>query len=150
MLNSFSGSKQSKRFVCWNLVGHFFHKKTLKSTGKCRTIWYKFLKGDLIMFAEKSHSADATGRRKGSRLEARISAEDKEFLKRAADLQGCSLTEFVVRSAQDAARKAVKEHQIMSLTTRDTEAFAKALLKPPAPSKKLKRAAERYKKVMGE
>jgi uncharacterized protein (DUF1778 family) len=101
------------------------------------------------MFTDKSHSVDATSRRKGSRLEARISAEDKEFLKRAADLQGCSLTEFVVRSAQEAARKAVKEHQIMSLTNRDTEAFVKVLLKSPAPGKKLKRAAERYKKVMG-
>ena len=102
------------------------------------------------MITAKSHTADAASRRKGSRLEARISAEDKEFLKRAADLQGCSLTEFVVRSAREAARKAVKEHQIMSLSTRDTEAFVKALLKPPAPSKKLKRAAERYKKIMGE
>ena len=32
----------------------------------------------------------------------------------------------------------------------DTEAFVKMLLKPPAPSKKLKRAAMRYKKVMEE
>ena len=102
------------------------------------------------MLVDKSHNADATGRRKRSRLEARISAEEKELFKRAADLQGCSLTEFVVRSAQEAARKAVKEHQMMSLTARDTEVFVKALLKPPAPSKKLKRAAERYKKVMGE
>ena len=39
---------------------------------------------------------------------------------------------------------------MMSLTARDSEAFVKALLKPPAPSKKLKRAAERYKKVMGD
>ena len=101
------------------------------------------------MFTDKSHSVDATSRRKGSRLEARISAEDKEFLKRAADLQGCSLTEFVVRSAREAARKAVKEHQMMSLTARDTEAFVKVLLKSQAPGKNLKRAAERYKKVMG-
>ena len=36
------------------------------------------------------------------------------------------------------------------LTARDTEAFVKALLKPPVPSKKLKRAAERYKKFMGD
>ena len=100
------------------------------------------------MLTDKSHSADAPGRRKRSRLEARISAAEKELLKRAADLQGCTLTEFVVRSAQEAARKALKEHQMMSLTARDTEAFVKALLKPPAPSKKLKRAAERYKKVM--
>jgi len=102
------------------------------------------------MLADKSHNADATGRRKRSRLEARIGTEEKELLKRAADLQGCSLTEFVVRSAQEAARKTVKEHQMISLTARDTEAFVKALLKPPAPSKKLKRAAERYKKAMGE
>ncbi len=101
------------------------------------------------MLSDKSHSVDATSRRKGSRLEARISAEDKEFIKRAADLQGCSLTEFVVRSAQEAARKAIKEHQMMSLTARDTEAFVKVLSKPPLPGKNLKRAAERYKKVMG-
>ena len=102
------------------------------------------------MIVDRSDNADATDRRKRIRLEARISAEDKELLKRAADLQGCSLTEFVVRSAQEAARKAVKEHQMMSLTARDTKAFVKALLRPPAPSKKLKRAAARYKKFMEE
>ena len=67
------------------------------------------------MLVDKSHNADVTRRRKRSRLEARISAEEKELLKRAADLQGCSLTEFVVRSAQEAARKAVKEYQMMAL-----------------------------------
>lgn len=102
------------------------------------------------MLVDKSHNADVTRQRKRSRLEARISAEEKELLKQAADIQGCSLTEFVVRSAQEAARKAVKEHQMMSLTARDTEVFVKALLKPPAPSKKLKRAAARYKKAMEE
>ena len=99
---------------------------------------------------DKSHNVAATRRRKRSRLEARISAEQKELLKRAADLQGCSLTEFVVRSAQAAARKAIREHQVMSLTARDTEAFVKALLKPPVPSKKLKRSAERYNRVREE
>ena len=102
------------------------------------------------MLVDKSHNADVTRRRKRSRLEARISAEEKELLKRAAELQGCSLTEFVLRSAQEAARQTVKEHQMISLTARDTEAFVKALLKPPAPSKKLKCAAVRYKKVMEE
>ena len=102
------------------------------------------------MLVDKSHNVDIKRRRKTSRLEARISAEEKELLKWAADLQGCSLTEFVVRSEREAARKAVKEHQMMSLTARDTEAFVKALLKPPAPSKKLRRAATRYEKIMEE
>ena len=67
------------------------------------------------MLVDRSHNDDAIRRPKTSRLEARISAEDKELLKQAADLQGCSLTEFVVRSAQEAARKAVKEYLMMSL-----------------------------------
>jgi hypothetical protein len=87
----------------------------LKRTVTCRTTYHKSLNGDLIMLVGKSHNAHATRRRKTSRLEARISAEEKELLKRAADLQGCSLTEFVVRSAQEAARKAVKEYQMMAL-----------------------------------
>ena len=102
------------------------------------------------MFTDKSNNLAATGQRKRSRLEARISAEEKALLKQAADLEGCSLTEFVVRSAREAARKAVREHQMMSLTARDTEALVKALLNPPAPSKTLKRAAERYRKFMGD
>ncbi len=102
------------------------------------------------MLVDESNNIEATSRRKNDRLEARITAEEKALIKQAADLQGCSLTEFVVRSAQEAARKAIKEHRIISLTARDTEAFINALLKSPAPSKKLKRAADRYKKIMGQ
>ena len=40
---------------------------------------------------------------RGERLEARISAEQKGLLQRAADLQGRTLTDFVVQSAHDAA-----------------------------------------------
>jgi uncharacterized protein (DUF1778 family) len=118
--------------------------------GKMPYTIVEIFEGATIMLEEKSSNVDAVGRRKRNRLEARISDKEKQLLKRAAELQGCSLTEFVVRSAQDAARKALKEHQMMTLSARDTEAFVKALLKPQAPSKRLKQAAERYKKVMGE
>lgn len=87
----------------------------------------------------------ATTQMKGARLEARVSPEQKQLIKRAADLQGCSLTDFVVSSAQSAARDTIKEHELLSLTARDTKAFVDALLKPPAPSNRLKRAASRYK-----
>lgn len=76
------------------------------------------IEGEFVRFVDKSHNADATRRRKYDRLEARVSAEEKALLKLAADLQGCSPTEFVVRSAYDAARKAIKEHKLMSLTAR--------------------------------
>ena len=85
---------------------------------------------------------------KVARLEARISPEQKQLFERAADLQGRSLTEFVVRSTQEAAQEAIRDHELMSLTARDTKAFVNALLKPPAPSSRLKRAAERYYSLM--
>lgn len=102
------------------------------------------------MQLDKTNHANATGRRKYDRLEARISTEEKELLKIAAEIQGCSLTQFVVRSAQEAARKAITEHQSMSLTARDTAAFVKAIIEPPAPNDKLRQTAKRFKKIMGE
>ena len=90
----------------------------------------------------------ATPSAKVARLEARITVEQKQFLERAANLQGRSLTEFVVSSAQEAAQTAISEHELMSLTARDTKAFVNALLKPPASGKRLQRAAARYKTMM--
>ena len=87
-------------------------------------------------------------RAKVARLEARVSPEQKQLFERAADLQGRSLTEFVVRSAQEAAQEAIKEHELMSITSCDAKVFVSALLKPPAPSKRLKQAAARYKSLM--
>jgi len=80
------------------------------------------------------------------RLEARISREQKRLLTEAAGLRGQSLSEFVVQSAQEAARRTIEEYRIMALSQRDRDAFVKALLKPPAPSSALKKAAERYRR----
>jgi len=86
---------------------------------------------------------------KTARLEARVSAEEKKLFQHAAALQGRSLTEFLVTSAHEAARKAVQEHEILELSARDRKAFVSALLKPPAPGKRLKKAAQRYKDTLG-
>lgn len=101
------------------------------------------------MPATRKKVAKAAARRaKVARLEARVSPEQKQLIERAADMQGRSLTEFVISSAQEAAREAIREHELMSLTARDTKAFVNALLKPPAPSSRLKRAAARYKALV--
>lgn len=57
------------------------------------------------------------------RLEARISREQKQLLQEAASLRGQSLTDFVISSAQDAARRTIEEWQVFSLSRRDREAF---------------------------
>lgn len=89
-------------------------------------------------------------RRRAERLEARITAEQKALIEHAAALQGRSITDFVLTSVQDAARRAIEEHEIVSLSVRDSQAFVEALLNPPEPGARLREAAARYKAVMGD
>ena len=82
---------------------------------------------------------------RAERLEARITPGQKRLLQRAADLEGRSLTDFVVSSAQAAAKNVIEEHQVLRLSARDSERFVNALLNPPKPNENLLRAARRYK-----
>lgn len=85
---------------------------------------------------------------KKERLEARITPEQKSRFKRAAGLTGRSLSEFVVSSVDEAARKTISEMETMRLSTRDREAFVGALLEAPAPNARLRRAAQEYLDTM--
>ena len=84
-------------------------------------------------------------RRKDERLEARITRQQKELFQRAADLQGRSLTDFVVSSLQHAAARTIQEREIMTLGLRDREIFVAALLEAPEPGERLRAAARRFK-----
>jgi uncharacterized protein (DUF1778 family) len=84
-----------------------------------------------------------------SRLEARISNELHAMLKRAAELQGRTMTDFVVAAVQDAALRAIGQAEILQMTLKDQQRFADALLSPPKPSAALKRAFARRRKLLG-
>jgi uncharacterized protein (DUF1778 family) len=79
------------------------------------------------------------------RFEARLPAEQKAFLERAAALNGQTLTEFIISSAQRAAEQTVREREVLVLSARDSQALVDALLNPPEPNAALRRAAERYR-----
>lgn len=81
---------------------------------------------------------------KFERFEARLTTVQKQLIQRAADLLGRSLSDFVVSASQKAARKLIREHNIIKLSVEDSERFAQALLNPPEPSATLKAAAKRY------
>jgi uncharacterized protein (DUF1778 family) len=82
---------------------------------------------------------------KTDRLEARIPAELKALLVRAASIEGRSLTDFVVTSASEAARRILRQAEVLDLSVQDQEAFAEALLNPPAANEALRAAARRYR-----
>ena len=88
------------------------------------------------------------GTAKRARVEARITSEQKALLQRAANVTGRSLTDFVIGSAQEIAARTLREHEAMLLSARDRETFVAALLKVPAPGKRLRKAAKRYKDAL--
>lgn len=83
-----------------------------------------------------------------ARLEARISTDLHAMLKRAAELQGRTMTDFVVAAVQDAAQRAIEQAEVMRLSMADQQCFAGALLSPPKPSPALKRAFTRRRKLL--
>ncbi|CAM5554686.1 hypothetical protein ATER59S_04566 [Aquamicrobium terrae] len=84
------------------------------------------------------------GRVRGERLETRVTAEQKKLIERAAALQGRTVTDFVLTSVQDAARRAIEEHSQLALSLRDSEAFVDALLNPKPVNDRLRETVRRY------
>lgn len=95
--------------------------------------------------ASKSNS----GRTRGERLEARVTAEQKNLIERAAALQGRTVTDFVLTSVQDAARRAIEEHNQLVLSVHDSEAFVDALLNPGPINDRLRDTVRRYREKTG-
>lgn len=78
------------------------------------------------------------------RLEARVSRATKSLLKKAAKIEGGSITDFVVHSADEAAKRTVQGNEVMQLTRRDRIAFVEMLLKAAGPNTRLQKAALRH------
>ena len=83
-----------------------------------------------------------------ARLEARISADLHSMLKRAAELQGRTMTDFVITAVHAAAQRAIEQAEVIRLSLADQECFAQVLLTPPQPSPALKRAFGRRSKLL--
>jgi uncharacterized protein (DUF1778 family) len=84
-----------------------------------------------------------------ARLEARLPSAVHKLLKRAAELQGRSLTDFVVAAAHEAACRAIEEAEVVRLSVEDQHRVANAILKPRAPAPALRRAVRRRKALLG-
>src|ERR1043166_1478604 len=89
------------------------------------------------------------GRARAERLEARVTAEQKSLIERAAALQGRSVTDFLLTSVQDAARRAIEEHSQLALSVRSSEAFVDALLNPQPLNDRLRDTVRRYRERAG-
>jgi uncharacterized protein (DUF1778 family) len=83
-----------------------------------------------------------------ARLEARISPDLHGAVKRAAEIQGRSVTDFVVDALQAAASQAISQADHVRMSLADQEAFARALIAPAKPNAALKRAFTKANRLL--
>lgn len=84
-----------------------------------------------------------------TRIEARIAPETKAMIQRAADIESCSLAEYLSKSAQAAAQLTIANHNVLKLSAEGSKAFADAILNPKEPNQKLKDAMKRHQQEIG-
>ena len=82
---------------------------------------------------------------KNARLEARITAEQKELIERAAAYDGRSVSGFVVAAVQQAAKAVIEEHEVLRLNEPQSRAFVETLLNLPEANEALQQAADEYR-----
>lgn len=84
-----------------------------------------------------------------ARLEARLPADIHTLLKRAAEIEGRSLSDFVVTAAREAACRTIEQHEIIRLSMEDQRRIVEAILEPPEPAPALRRALNRRRELFG-
>ncbi|HWA30711.1 MAG TPA: DUF1778 domain-containing protein [Rhizomicrobium sp.] len=87
---------------------------------------------------------------RSARIEARISPEALSIVRRAAEIQGRSISDFVVAAAQDAAERTVSETQRIQLSVAEHEKMMKLLRNPPPTTTAWKRAEKAHRKLIRE
>lgn len=84
-----------------------------------------------------------------ARLEARLPVQVHAMLKRAAEIQGRTLTDFVVAASSEAARQTIEATEIIRLSVEDQRLFAESIINPPEPNDALRRAFEKNRELFG-
>ena len=83
------------------------------------------------------------------RLDIRTTPEVLTILKRAAEIEGRSLSDFVVAAASEAARQTIEQTEIIRLSGEDARRFVEHLLDPPPIAPTMVRAFEHHKRLVG-
>ena len=85
-----------------------------------------------------------------ARIEARIAPEALAVIKRAAEIQGRSVSDFVVAAAQQAAYRTIEETHIIRLSIEDQQRFVDLLQSPPLLSPATARARDTHSELIRE
>jgi uncharacterized protein (DUF1778 family) len=89
-------------------------------------------------------SSTSTGRDerrpRATRLGFRVDSETKRRVQRAAALERRSITDYCLTAIAQATRETISRHESLLLSEGDREVFFDALIHPPEPNARLRRA----------
>ena len=81
-----------------------------------------------------------------SRLDVRLPGRLKNLIQEAAELNGQSMSDFVISTLSQTARRVVHQERLTVLSDRDRDIFLKLLDADAKPNQALRRAAKWYTK----
>jgi uncharacterized protein (DUF1778 family) len=96
--------------------------------------------------AGSSAHANERGRARGARLGFRVDARTKTLVERAARLERRNLTDYCLSALNHAAQQTLERHGSLVLSEADRNAFFEALISPPKPDARLRKALRREAK----
>ena len=85
-----------------------------------------------------------------ARVEARIAPDALAVVRRAAELQGRSISDFLVAAALKDAHQTIEDAQIIRLSVDDQQRFAELLLNPPPLAPAMQRALTARKRLIAD
>jgi uncharacterized protein (DUF1778 family) len=86
---------------------------------------------------------------KRDRMHLRLDARTKRKLERAAAYEETSVSDFVLANAVAAAERVIDSREKITFSAKDWDIFYDALVNPPEPNERLKKAARRYRERVG-
>ncbi len=82
---------------------------------------------------------------KTERIEARVEPDVRDLIVAAAELEGRSVSEFLVASARERAEKTLHDQMVIRLTEESQMRFAEMMLNPPPFNAAMNEAIELHK-----
>ena len=86
----------------------------------------------------------STVRSDKTRIDFRPTPGQKALFEQAAALEGQTLTEFLIRSAEERARRVLERHEAIQLRGEEGARFVALLVNPPSPTERLRAAFKRH------
>ena len=84
---------------------------------------------------------------KKQRIDLRFNEDDKHIIEEAAAMTNQSISQFMVSTASERAAEVIDQHRRLLLNEESWNLVMDAIINPPAPNDRLKRAANRLREL---